>query len=167
MRRRAAIVVVSDRAARGERADRTAPLLREDLAAAGYEVAAVEVVEDEVGAIEAAIRRNVGGEPTLVVTTGGTGPAPRDVTPEATRRVVERELPGFGERMRAVSIEETPFAVLSRQTAGVAGRSLVVNLPGSPRGARTCLAAVLPACAHALAVLAGESIDCDPQSGAP
>ena len=103
------------------------------------------LVPDEVDAIAAAIRELADAGCCLVVTTGGTGPAPRDVTPEATERVCTKLLPGFGERMRQVSLQYVPTAILSRQTAGVCGRALVVNLPGRPKSIRECLDAVFPA----------------------
>lgn len=160
----AAIVIVSDRGARGERADATAPLLREVLERAGFACAAAVVVPDERGAIAAAIRA-AAGTADLVLTSGGTGIAPRDVTPEATRDAVEREIPGFGEAMRAASRSKTPFADLSRATAGTLRRALVVNLPGSPRGAVECLEAVLPMTGHAVKLLRGAVKDCADERG--
>jgi molybdenum cofactor synthesis domain-containing protein len=116
------------------------------------------LIEDERARIAGAIRE-AAAEADVVLTSGGTGIAPRDVTPEATRDVVEKELPGFGEAMRAASRAATPFADLSRATAGVAGRALVVNLPGSPKGARECLAVVLPMLQHAVRVLSNAASD--------
>ena len=141
------IVTVSDRASRGEYADEGGPAIRAYLAevlASPWEARA-RLVPDDVSAIAAAIRDLADAGACLVVTTGGTGPAPRDVTPEATERVCEKLLPGFGERMRQVSLQYVPTAILSRQTAGVCGRSLVVNLPGRPKSIRECLDAVFPA----------------------
>jgi molybdopterin adenylyltransferase len=141
------ILTVSDRASRGEYADEGGPAIRGYLAevlASPWE-ARERIVPDEIGAIAAAIGEFAAAGACLIVTTGGTGPAPRDVTPEATERVCTKLLPGFGELMRKVSLEKVPTAILSRQTAGVCGTALVVNLPGRPRSIRECLDAVFPA----------------------
>ncbi|MFM8496227.1 MAG: molybdopterin adenylyltransferase [Planctomycetia bacterium] len=141
------ILTVSDRASRGEYADEGGPAIRTYLAevlASAWE-AHERIVPDDLDAIGAAIRTLAQAGCCLVVTTGGTGPAPRDVTPEATERVCSKLLPGFGELMRKVSLEKVPTAILSRQTAGICGRALVVNLPGRPRSIRECLDAVFPA----------------------
>lgn len=141
------ILTVSDRASRGEYADEGGPAIRDYLAevlASPWE-AREQIVPDELEAIAAAIRRLADEGCCLVVTTGGTGPAPRDVTPEATERVCTKMLPGFGELMRQVSLKYVPTAILSRQTAGVCGTALVVNLPGRPKSIRECLNAVFPA----------------------
>ena len=141
------ILTVSDRASRGEYADAGGPAIRDYLAevlASPWE-ARERVVPDDLETITAAIRELAAAGCCLVVTTGGTGPAPRDVTPEATERACTKLLPGFGERMRQVSLQYVPTAILSRQTAGVCGRSLVVNLPGRPKSIRECLDAVFPA----------------------
>jgi len=141
------ILTVSDRASRGEYADAGGPAIRDYLAevlASPWE-GRERVVPDDLETITAAIRELAAAGCCLVVTTGGTGPAPRDVTPEATERACTKLLPGFGERMRQVSLQYVPTAILSRQTAGVCGRSLVVNLPGRPKSIRECLDAVFPA----------------------
>jgi molybdopterin adenylyltransferase len=141
------ILTVSDRASRGEYADEGGPAIRTYLAevlASPWE-ARERIVPDDLDTIAAAIRDLVDAGCCLVVTTGGTGPAPRDVTPEATERVCTKLLPGFGELMRRVSLEVVPTAILSRQTAGVCGTALVVNLPGRPKSIRECLDAVFPA----------------------
>ncbi len=156
---RAHLILASDRVSRGERQDRTADGVRSVLAAAGVELAAVLAVPDERQLLADAIRAACRDVP-LVLTSGGTGIGPRDVTPEATRDVIEREIPGLGEAMRAASFATVPTASLSRATAGSIGRSLVVNLPGSPGGARDCLAAVLPALLHGARLLAGAVKDC-------
>lgn len=157
---RAVVVIVSDRGSTGERPDTTAPRLVEALAARGIVAEQPPtIVPDDRTQIAAAIRL-ASTRADLVLTSGGTGLAARDVTPEATRDVLDRELPGFGESMRAASRLKTPFADLSRATAGSIGAALVVNLPGSPKGALECLEAVLPAIPHALAVLRGAVKDC-------
>ena len=151
---KAAVLTVSDRVSRGEAADGSGDTLAELLAADGYEVAR-RVVPDEVGEIAAAIEE-LAGEAALVLTTGGTGIAPRDVTPEATRSVLEREAPGIAQALRADSIAKTPHGLLSRGTAGVLGSTLVVNLPGSTGGCRDGYAILRPALGHALSLLRDE-----------
>jgi len=141
------ILTVSDRASRGEYIDEGGPAIRaylDEVLASAWR-AVERLVPDDHDLIVAAIRDLAAAGCCLVVTTGGTGPAPRDVTPEATERACTKLLPGFGERMRAVSLEYVPTAILSRQTAGVCGMALVVNLPGRPRSIRECLDAVFPA----------------------
>ena len=141
------ILTVSDRASRGAYADEGGPAIKAYLAEvlASPWGARERIVPDDVEAIAAALRELAEAGCCLVVTTGGTGPAPRDVTPEATERVCTKLLPGFGERMRQVSLQFVPTAILSRQTAGVCGHALVVNLPGRPKSIRECLDAVFPA----------------------
>ena len=152
--RRAALVVVSDRASAGTRPDQTATLLRPAVAAAGFQVEEVVVVPDEADRIVETLR-SLCAKGGLVLTTGGTGVAPRDVTPEATRRVIEKEVPGLVEEIRRRSAETNPKALGSRAVAGTSGTALVLNLPGRPQGAVEAfsyVAAVLP---HLVDLLAG------------
>ncbi len=141
------ILTVSDRASRGEYADEGGPAIRDYLAEVLTSAwqPCERIVPDDLDTIAAAIRQLAEAGCCLIVTTGGTGPAPRDVTPEATEQVCTKMLPGFGELMRQVSLRQVPTAILSRQTAGVCGGALVVNLPGRPKSIRECLEAVFPA----------------------
>jgi molybdopterin adenylyltransferase len=150
----AAVLTVSDRVSRGEAADASGDTLTGLLEADGYDVTR-RVVPDEADEIAAAIEE-LAGEAALVLTTGGTGIAPRDVTPEATRTVLEREAPGIAEALRADSIAKTPHGLLSRGAAGVLGSTLVVNLPGSTGGCRDGYAVLRPALGHALSLLRDE-----------
>ena len=157
----AAVITVSDRSARGERPDGSGPLVAAILREAGYQVTETAVIPDEREAIEAALRRLAdGGTVRLIVTTGGIGFAPRDVTPEATAAVCDRLTPGIPEAMRYASLRVTPRAMLSRAQAGIRGKTLIMNLPGSPKAARENLQAVLPALAHGLEMLSGRQSDC-------
>jgi molybdopterin adenylyltransferase len=153
-------LTLSDRATRGEYADRSGPEIERVLAELGF--AGLEwirlVLPDEQREIEAALVRLCDEEGCdLVLTTGGTGPAPRDVTPEATRTVIERELPGFGEIMRVQSFARVPTAILTRGLAGTRGRTLIVNLPGNPKAIGECLPLIAPAIREALRHLRGEA----------
>ena len=146
-------VTLSDRASAGVYEDRSGPEIERVLTESGFSVAdwIRVVIPDERSGIEALLRRLVDEEEAfLILTTGGTGPAPRDVTPEATRAVLERELPGFGEIMRVQSFANVPTAILSRATAGTRGKSLIINLPGNPKAIGECLPMLLPAIREAL-----------------
>jgi molybdopterin adenylyltransferase len=149
---RAAVLTVSDGVVAGTREDRSGDLLAQRLAGAGFDVAERRTVPDERDAIEDALRA-LAGAAALVLTTGGTGFAPRDVTPEATARVVDRPAPGLDEHMRAVSIAASPHGMLSRGRSGIAGSSLIVNFPGSPRACAELFDAVAPALDHGLRLL--------------
>jgi molybdenum cofactor synthesis domain-containing protein len=151
----AVVLTVSDRSAAGEREDTSGPLLVDLLRSLGFRVVDPVVVPDVEDDIEAALRAAVGSGADLVVTTGGTGLSPRDVTPEATMRVVERLAPGIAEALRGDSRERVPTTILSRAVAGIAGRSLVVNLPGSTGGVRDGVAVLAPVVGHVVAQLRG------------
>ena len=153
----AAIVTVSDGVSHGTREDRSGDAAHRLLSEHDFEVVERTVVPDDREAIQAALRRVVDVEVPLLVTTGGTGFGPRDVTPEATGAVIERAAPGLAEVMRAAGLAKTPLAALSRAVAGAAGRTLIVNLPGSPKGMEESLQAVLPLIPHALQLLAGDT----------
>ena len=159
------VVTISDRASRGEYEDKGGPAIETALARILVSPWRAErrLVPDEQTLIESALRdlADEVGCP-LIVTTGGTGPAPRDVTPEATEMVCERMLPGFGELMRAVSLRAVPTAILSRQTAGTRGQSLIVNLPGRPTAIVECLDAVFPAIPYCIDLIGGTRMDTDP-----
>ncbi len=154
---RARVITCSDSVNRGEREDRSGPAVRELLQANGYEVDSIIVVPDEIDVIGGLILRSVDAGVRLVVTTGGTGIAPRDFTPEATLRVSDRIVPGFGELMRSTSLQKTPMASLSRAQACTCGAALVVNVPGSVAGAVENLEAVMHLIPHALQLLGGET----------
>jgi molybdopterin adenylyltransferase len=159
------VVTVSDRASAGIYDDKGGPGIEAALAAilTTQWRAVRRLVPDEIKQIEAALRELADvANCSLILTTGGTGPSPRDVTPEATQAVCERLLPGFGEAMRAKSFLEVPTAILSRQLAGTRGRSLIVNLPGKPASIRTCLDAVFPAIPYCLDLIGGDRIDTNP-----
>ena len=157
----AAVLTVSDRSARGERPDGTGPVVAALLEAAGCRVVETAVVPDEQAAIQAALTElaDVTGA-ALVVTAGGTGFSPRDWTPEATADVCQRMVPGIPEAIRAMSLQITPRAMLSRGTAGIRERTLIINLPGSPKAVRESLSFLLPALGHGLEILTGAGGEC-------
>lgn len=151
---RAVVITVSDRVSTGQAEDRSGPAVAELLNGLRFETT-VEVVPDGIESVEGALRAALAGRVDLIVTTGGTGMSPRDLTPEATRRVIEREAPGMAEAMRAATFGVNPHGMLSRGVCGIAGTTLVVNLPGSPAGARQSLEVVGPALEHAVGLLGG------------
>jgi len=154
----AAVITVSDSAFAGARVDKSGPAVRDLLERRGWKVAVSEVLPDEAGRIAARLAELAdAGSVGAIFTTGGTGIALRDVTPEATRSILDREIPGFGELMRSKGRESTPLAVLSRSLAGTRGRVLIVNLPGSPRGAVESLDAIVELAPHVLDLLHGKT----------
>lgn len=158
------ILTLSDKGSKGERIDTSGPGLREILSerlAQAFEVVQYEIIADEQKAIEQKLilwsdQQNL----DLILTTGGTGVAPRDVTPDATLAVIDKQVPGMAEAMRAASLLKTPMAVISRAVVGIRGRTLIINLPGSPKGAKECLEAIIQALPHALEKIAGDPADC-------
>lgn len=161
MKIRAVVITLSDKGARGEREDQSGPEIAAMLEALGMEIIERRIIPDEREMIRRALLECCDErQADLILTTGGTGVSPRDVTPEATREVIEKEIPGMGEAMRRASAAVTPHAMISRALAGIRGRTLIVNLPGSPRGARENLAVLLPALPHAIAKIKGDDRDC-------
>ena len=160
---RAAVVTLSDKASAGLRDDASGPLLRDLLRGLGAEVGAPLVIPDDQSQIEHALAALAdSGEVDVILTTGGTGLAPRDRTPEATRAVADRLAPGFAEAMRAASLNVTPHAMLSRAIAAVRKKTLIVNMPGSPKACREHFAVIAPALDHAIETLRGEAFECAP-----
>lgn len=162
----AGILTISDKGSRGERQDKSGEAIREILSGMGVHIVNYEVVPDEKELIvEKLIKWADKDNLDVVITTGGTGLTPRDVTPEATLAVVDRIVPGFAEAMRAESLKKTPHAMLSRAVVGTRRKCLIVNLPGSPKAVRECLQVILPALPHAVETLKGEASECGTSPG--
>jgi molybdopterin adenylyltransferase len=158
------VLTISDKGSRGERQDRSGEVIREVLSGADVSIVNCDMVPDEKELIvEKLVKWADDYNLDVVITTGGTGLTPRDVTPEATLAVVDRIVPGFAEAMRAESLKKTPHAMLTRAVAGTRGKCLIINLPGGPKAVRECLEVVLPALPHAVETLKGQSGEC----GAP
>jgi molybdopterin adenylyltransferase len=158
---KAGILTISDKGSRQERVDTSGPAVTEVLKEIGAVIEKYEIVPDERDVIaQKLVEYTDNLHLDLVVTTGGTGVAPRDVTPDATRLVIEKEVPGMAEAMRMESLKKTPHAVISRAMAGIRGRTLIINLPGSPRGATENLRAILKAISHAVSKIQGDPADC-------
>jgi molybdenum cofactor synthesis domain-containing protein len=161
IRYRAAVVTVSDRGSRGEREDASGPGIARILESVGIEIAARRIIPDEKELIRQTLMELCDGDTIdLILTTGGTGVSPRDVTPDATRDVIERDIPGMAEEMRRQSGLVTPHAMISRAIVGIRNQTLIINLPGSPRGARENLNVVLAALNHAIEKIQGDTRDC-------
>jgi molybdopterin adenylyltransferase len=158
---RTAIITLSDKGSVGERFDESGKLIGEMVVEIGASVSSYQVLPDEKNLIIKELEKlSDSGEIDLILTTGGTGVAPRDVTPEATQAVIDRELPGMAEAMRAESLKKTPHAMISRAVAGIRKKTLIVNLPGSPKAVRENLAVILPAIPHAVEKIKGDPSDC-------
>ncbi len=156
MKIRAGILTISDKGVRGERADLSAQVIRELLGRLDSEVVRYDIVPDEVAIISHKLTDWADdGAIDVIVTTGGTGLSQRDVTPEATLSIVDKVVPGFGEAMRIKTLDKTPMAMLSRATAGLRRKCLIINLPGNPKAVRECLEVVLPAITHAVEIITG------------
>lgn len=158
---RVAVITISDKGSQGEREDLSGPAIKELVSTLPSKVVFSTVIPDEREIITATLQDCTDNRQLdLILTTGGTGVGPRDVTPEATREVIEKEIPGMAEVMRQEGLKKTPHAMISRAVAGIRRRSLIVNLPGSPKAVRENLAALLPALPHALAKIRGDDADC-------
>jgi molybdenum cofactor synthesis domain-containing protein len=156
-----AIITISDKGSRGEREDLSGPAIKELIIPLPAQVQFYEVIPDETESISATLKDCSDKlNCDLIITTGGTGVGPRDVTPEATRAVIDREIPGMAEVMRMESLKKTPHAMISRAVVGTRGQSLIVNLPGSPKAVKENLSALLPALSHAIDKIKGDDADC-------
>ncbi len=156
-----AILTLSDKGSKGERDDSSGPLINEMIKDLPANLIHYEIIPDEEGKIVEALKRcadDLGAD--LILTTGGTGLSPRDVTPDATLKVIDKEVPGFAEAMRAESLRKTPHAMISRAIVGIRGSCMIVNLPGSPKSVRENLSVILPALPHALSKLKGDPAEC-------
>ena len=153
----AGILTISDKGSQGKRIDESGTVIKEMLSSVGFEVAMYEIVPDDVEIIAGELSEWADeGNVDIIITTGGTGLSERDVTPEATMSVLDKVVPGLAEAMRFKTFEITPMAILSRATAGIREKCLIINLPGSPKGVRECLEVVLPAIPHAIEIIKGE-----------
>jgi molybdopterin adenylyltransferase len=155
------VLTISDKGARGDRQDKSGEVVREVLSGMNIPIVSYDIVPDEKELIAAKLVKWADEDDLdILITTGGTGLTPRDVTPEATLAVVDRIVPGFAEAMRAESLKKTPHAMLSRAVVGTRGKCLIINLPGSPKAVRECLEVILPALPHAVETLKGQSDEC-------
>jgi len=163
---RSGIIIISDKGAQGDRIDKSGPAIRQALKNKIFIVEGYQIVPDEIKSIQKALLQFTDDQKyDLIITSGGTGISPRDVTPEATQEIVDRCLPGFAEAMRMHSLTFTPHAMISRAICGTRQGSLIVNLPGSPKAVKECLEFVLPAIPHAIAKLKGDPSDCGDHHG--
>lgn len=157
----AGIITVSDKGSQGKREDKSGPVIAELLAGAAISIRKTIIIPDEIDQIAEAIVQFADIEKLeLILTTGGTGVSPRDLTPDATLKVLDKEIPGMAEAMRASSMKVTPHAMISRAVAGIRGQSLIINLPGSPKGAKENLSVVMPALRHTMEKIQGDDRDC-------
>ena len=158
---KAAIITISDKGSTGQREDKSGPILKNMLPSGTFNVSFYTIIPDDFQQIKSCLEECCDNKKVdLILTTGGTGLSPRDVTPDATLAVIEKEAPGFSEAIRIQGLSSTPFSIISRAISGIRGKTLVINLPGSPKGAQEGLSIILPALPHALAKLLGDPIDC-------